>query len=128
MAKYNPFFEKAGMTKITETTPNPMLPKSNRTIKVPWFLSSAANIRKNKHKQAPKHDKNTNQQNKNHNQANQRNLRKKNRKHKTALPDNPRIRFHNRFCRHKKTGKNDTNIGFLIQTKVYLFWKTKNKP
>lgn len=25
MAKYNPFFEKAGMSKIAETTPNPQI-------------------------------------------------------------------------------------------------------
>jgi ABC-type ATPase with predicted acetyltransferase domain len=44
MAKYNPFFEKAGMTKIAETTPNPRILKIVEKLRAlnfnPVFLTS----------------------------------------------------------------------------------------
>jgi hypothetical protein len=44
MAKYNPFFEKAGMTKIAETTPNPQVLKVVEKLRAfnfnPVFLTS----------------------------------------------------------------------------------------
>jgi GNAT superfamily N-acetyltransferase len=51
MAKYNPFFEKAGMTKIAETTPNPQILKVVDKLRAfnfnPVFLTSEkANLNK----------------------------------------------------------------------------------
>lgn len=44
MAKYNPFFEKAGMTKIAETQPNPHILKVVEKLRAfnfnPVFLTS----------------------------------------------------------------------------------------
>jgi len=127
MAKYNPFFEKAGMTKIAETTPNPQVLKVVEKLRTfnfnPVFLTSEkANLNKLQRMTAEEVDG-----------------------VKMVLKEVTGI-YRKRIAGTKQAFLNkeeyeaivdaaDTNklakmlriLGFLTQTKVYLFWKRKTK-
>ena len=123
MAKYNPFFEKAGMTKIAQTTPNPQILKVIEKLRTfnfnPVLLTSErTNINK--------------LQNMTETEVN---------KVRIAIKEVTGI-YRKRVAGTKQAflkkeeyativDAADTNkltkmlriIGFLTQTKVYLFWK-----
>jgi ABC-type ATPase with predicted acetyltransferase domain len=124
MAKYNPFFEKAGMTKIAETTPNPQILKTVEKLKTfnfnPIFLTSEkANLHK------------------------LQNMTKKQLTDVRAVIKGVTGIYRKRVAGTKKPFLNNQEyaaivdaadptklakmiriIGFLTQTKVYLFWKS----
>jgi ABC-type ATPase with predicted acetyltransferase domain len=128
MAKYNPFFEKAGMTKIAETQPNPQVLKVVEKLRAlkfnPVFLTSE---RTNLNKL-------------------QNMTEKEVEKVRNAIKEVSGI-YRKRVAGTKQAflkkeeyaaivDAADTNklakmlriLGFLTQTKVYLFWKKKQKP
>jgi ABC-type ATPase with predicted acetyltransferase domain len=127
MAKYNPFFEKAGMTKIAETTPNPQILKIMEQLKAinfdPVFLTSErTNMNKLQNMTEKEVDK-------------VKMLLKKvsgiyrkriagarqaflNKEEYEAIVEAADI---------EKLAKMLRILGFLTQTKVYLFWKRKLK-
>ncbi len=127
MAKYNPFFEKAGMTKIAETTPNPQVLKIVENLRAfnfdPVFLTSErTNMNKLQNMTEKEVDK-------------VKMLLKKvsgiyrkriagarqaflNKEEYEAIVDAADI---------EKLAKMLRILGFLTQTKVYLFWKRKLK-
>jgi len=127
MAKYNPFFEKAGMTKIAETTPNPQVLKIVEKLRAfnfdPVFLTSErTNMNKLQNMTEKEVDK-------------VKMLLKKvsgiyrkriagarqaflNKEEYEAIVDAADI---------EKLAKMLRILGFLTQTKVYLFWKRKLK-
>jgi ABC-type ATPase with predicted acetyltransferase domain len=127
MAKYNPFLEKAGMTKIAETIPNPQILKVVEKLRAfnfnPVFLTSE---RMNRNKL-------------------QRMTAEEIDGVKMVLKEVSGI-YRKRITGARKAFLNkeeyeaivdaaDTNklakmlriLGFLTQTKVYLFWKRKTK-
>ncbi|PVX24543.1 MAG: ABC transporter ATP-binding protein [Candidatus Bathyarchaeum sp.] len=127
MAKYNPFFEKAGMNKIAQTTPNPQVIKAVEKLRKlnfnPVFLTSE---KTNQNKLQQMTQKQLNQV-------------------KEAIKEITGI-YRKRIASTKQAFLNkkdyeaivdaaDINklakmiriLGFLTQTKVYLFWKRKPK-
>jgi len=127
MAKYNPFFEKAGMTKIAETIPNPQVLKVVEKLKAfnfnPVFLTSE---RMNRNKL-------------------QRMTAEEADGVKTVLKEVTGI-YRKRIAGTKQAFLNKEEyealvdaadiiklakmlriLGFLTQTKVYLFWKRNQK-
>jgi len=125
MAKYNPFFEKAGMTKIAETTPNPHILKTIEKLKKfnfnPVFLTSEkANLNK------------------------LQNMTKKQLEAVRTVIKGVTGIYRKRVAGTKKAFLNNQEygaiidaadtpklarmiriLGFLTQTKVYLFWKNR---
>ena len=123
MAKYNPFFEKAGMTKIAETTPNPQVLKIVEQLRAlnfdPVFLTSE---RTNMNKLQSMTEKEVDKvkmllkkvsgiYRKRIASARQAFL---NKEEYEAIVDAADI---------EKLAKMLRILGFLTQTKVYLFWK-----
>jgi ABC-type ATPase with predicted acetyltransferase domain len=123
MAKYNPFFEKAGMTKIAETTPNKKILEVVEKLRAlnfnPVFLTSEK-MNKNKLQQMTKTEVE---------------------KVRGAIKEVTGI-YRKRIASTKKPFLNKQEytaiidaadnqklakmlriLGFLTQTKVYLFWK-----
>ena len=125
MAQYNPFFEKAGMQKILQTNPPQQAIKIAETLRKLGFnlhLLTSKNYVLTKLKSLSQKEIN---------------------KIKNAFAENPYIRFKKELARGKLYG--GTNIeykqkikeldfsklakliktcGVLMQTKVYLFWKS----
>jgi len=125
MAKYNPFFEKAGMTKITQTSPDPKILQavnelSNLKFNPVFLTSEKTNLNKLEKMSQTKIEE-----------------------VKKILKQVPGL-YRKRLAGKKQAflTKNefgtivdaaDNNklatmlriLGFLTQTKVYLFWKTK---
>jgi len=127
MAKYNPFFEKAGMTKIAETTPNPQILKIVEQLKAlnfdPVFLTSErTNMNKLQNMTKKEVDKVkmlikkvSGIYRKRVASTKQAFLKKE---EYDAIVDAADI---------QKLAKMLRILGFLTQTKVYLFWKRKLK-
>jgi N-acetylglutamate synthase-like GNAT family acetyltransferase len=125
MAKYNPFFEKAGMTKIAETTPNPNILKVVEKLRKfdfnPVFLTSEkANLNKLQNMKEKQVEgvitvikEVTGIYRKRLTGARQAFL---NKQEYGALVD---------AADTAKLAKMIRILGFLTQTKVYLFWKNK---
>ncbi|MCW4016798.1 MAG: ATP-binding cassette domain-containing protein [Candidatus Bathyarchaeota archaeon] len=123
MAKYNPFLEKAGMTKITQSTPNPQVTKTVEKLADlnfnPVFLTSEkANINKlqnmtktelNKVRDIIKEVKGI--------------YRKRVAGTKKPFLNNKEYANIVDNADTTKLAKMMRIIGFLTQTKVYLFWK-----
>ncbi len=127
MAKYNPFFEKAGMTKIAETTPNPNILKVVDKLRKfdfnPVFLTSEkANLHKLQNMTKKQVEgvravikEVTGIYRKRLTSARQAFL---NKQEYAALVDKADT---------AKLAKMIRILGFLTQTKVYLFWKNRQK-
>jgi len=127
MAKYNPFFEKAGMNKIVETIPNPQVLKVMEKLSAlnfnPVLLTSErTNINKLQQMTTKEVDgvkrvikEVSGIYRKRIAGAKQAFL---NKKEYEAIVDAADI---------NKLAKMLRILGFLVQTKVYLFWK-KEKP
>ena len=127
MAKYNPFFEKAGMTKIAETTPNPQILKIVEQLKAlnfdPVFLTSERTnmnklqnmTKKEVYKVKMLIKKVSGIYRKRVASTKQAFLKKE---EYEAIVDAADI---------QKLAKMLRILGFLTQTKVYLFWKRKLK-
>ena len=123
MAKYNPFFEKAGMTKIAESTPNPQILKIIEKLRAlnfnPVYLTSeTANTNKLRNMTAT--------------EVNQvRNVikqvkgiyRKRIASTKHAFLNTTEYEQIVDTATTEKLAKMLHTLGFLTQTKVYLFWK-----
>ena len=127
MAKYKPFFEKAGMTKIAETTPNPQILKIVEKLRVfnfdPVFLTSE---RTNMNKL----------QNMTKKEVSKVKLlikkvsgiyRKRIASTKQAFLKKAEYEAIVDAADIQKLAKMIRILGFLTQTKVYLFWKRKLK-
>jgi GNAT superfamily N-acetyltransferase len=128
MAKYNPFFEKAGMTKIAETKPNPQVLKVVEKLRAlsfnPVFLTSErTNLNKLQNMTEKEVEK-------------VRNAikevsgiyRKRVAGTKQAFLKNEEYAAIVDAADTNKLAKMLRILGFLTQTKVYLFWKKKQKP
>jgi hypothetical protein len=123
MAKYNPFFEKAGMTKIAETVPNPQILKVVEKLRNlnfnPVFLTSEkANLNKlermtdaevKKVRDAVKEVKGI--------------YRKRIAGTKKPFLNTEEYEAIIDAADTAKLAKTLRILGFLTQTKVYLFWK-----
>jgi ABC-type ATPase with predicted acetyltransferase domain len=123
MAKYNPFFEKAGMTKITETTPNPNILKVVEKLRNlnfnPVFLTSEK-MNNNKLQQITKKQVKTVRMA----------LKEvtgiyRKRIAGTKKPYPSKQEYENIIdaADNQKLAKMLRILGFLTQTKVYLIWK-----
>jgi ABC-type ATPase with predicted acetyltransferase domain len=123
MAKYNPFFEKAGMTKIAETTPNPHILKIVEKLRAlnfnPVFLTSEQ-MNKKKLEQMTQE------------QVNRVKTvikeisgiyRKRIAGTKQAFLNKQEYHAIINAADNEKLAKILRIVGFLTQTKVYLFWK-----
>ncbi|MEM2953604.1 MAG: GNAT family N-acetyltransferase [Candidatus Bathyarchaeia archaeon] len=127
MAKYNPFFEKAGMQKIAESKPNPHLLKAIEKLHALGFEPQMLASQKHNLEKIRKVDR----------RKTINILIELSRKNaiprKRILPSNQAYPSHMEFA--EKTKKLDDEelaaalkkLGFLAQTKIYLFW-TKNMP
>ncbi|MEM2394467.1 MAG: ATP-binding cassette domain-containing protein [Candidatus Bathyarchaeia archaeon] len=127
MAKYNPFFEKAGMQKIAENKPHPSLLEAIKKLnalgfKTPMLQSKKQNMEKVRAVGREKIVKILTE------------LSEKSAiPRKRILPTCQAYPSHREFA-EKVQRLNDEELaetlkrlGFLVQTKVYLFWtKTKN--
>jgi hypothetical protein len=128
MAKYNPFFEKAGMTKIVESKPDPRIVEAVEKLKAfgfnPIFLSSEkANLEKlrrmpNGYVEQVK-------------DAIKEVSRSSGVYRKRIMASHEAYITHQQFCDRleatslEKLAKMLRILSFLTQTKVYLFWKMK---
>ncbi len=123
MAKYNPFFEKAGMTKIAETTPNPHILKIVEKLRAlnfnPVFLTSEQ-MNKKKLEQMTQE------------QVNRVKTvikeisgiyRKRIAGTKQAFLNKQEYHAIINAADNEKLAKILRIVGFLTQTKGYLFWK-----
>jgi ABC-type ATPase with predicted acetyltransferase domain len=125
MAKYNPFFEKAGMTKIAETTPNPHILKVVEKLRTfnfnPVFLTSEkANLNKLQQMTEKEVDRV---------RAVIKEVKGIYRKRiagtKQAFLNKQEYGAIVDAADTTKLAKMIRILGFLTQTKVYLFWKDR---
>jgi ABC-type ATPase with predicted acetyltransferase domain len=128
MAKYNPFFEKAGMTKITQTTPNPMLLKAIEQLRRLGFNPVLLTSEKTNTNKLQKMTKT--QINKTRTIIKQIKgiYRKRIASTKQPFPTNQEYSSIIDSADTKKLAKMIRIIGFLTQTKVYLFWENQKRP
>jgi len=126
MARYNPFFEHAGLTKIAESKPDPRILEAVEKLRVlgfnPIFLSSEkANLEKLRRMSVEEVEQ-------------VKNIFKEVSKssgvyRKRIMSVHEAYLTHEQFCARvdkaslEKLAKMLRILGFLTQTKVYLFWK-----
>jgi ABC-type lipoprotein export system ATPase subunit len=123
MAKYNPFFEKAGMQKIAESKPNKHLLEAIEKLHKLGFKPEMLSSQKHNLEKIRK--------------VNRRKIveilielsRKGAIPRKRVLPSSQAYPSHEEFAdKAKKLGDEELatalrKLGFLAQTKIYLFWK-----
>jgi len=126
MARYNPFFERAGLTKIAESKPDPRILEAVEKLRAfgfnPIFLSSErANLEKLQKMSTYEVEQ-------------VKSIFKKVSRssgvyRKRIMSVHEAYLTHEQFCRRvdkaslEKLAKMLRILGFLTQTKVYLFWK-----
>lgn len=127
MAKYNPFFEKAGMKKITESKPDKTILKAIEKLRKigfnPLMLTNLNyNKKKIEEKGKQKIIKILEEISAKNSAARKRlaSLQKAYPTHKEFLQKTEKMNTEN-------LAKTLKRISFLSQTKVYLFWKKQNK-
>jgi ABC-type ATPase with predicted acetyltransferase domain len=123
MAKYNPFFEKAGMTKITETTPNPNILKVVEKLRNlnfnPVFLTSEKMNNNKLQQMTKKQVQNVRMTLKEVTGI----YRKRIAGTKKPYPNKQEYETIINAADNQKLAKMLRILGFLTQTKVYLIWK-----